>query len=410
MRVAVYHNLPPGGARRMLWEFLRRTSDEHEYDLYTIDMGRADVFTYAREYAGQHDLAPYVSRVRRYPLLRGPVAAVPIGKLTPLEAVRRMPVVEREIAADINAGGYDAAYVHPCQLTHTPSLLRLLDVPSLHYMQEPRRETFERGYRPAPQVTGLGSIPRWGATTVLERTLRRRDILAAAAVDRIACNSYYSAECIRRAYGRQATVCYLGVDTDTFSAAPAAALVADRARPIVIAVGALDPVKGHDLVVRGVGLISADERPALHLVFERYDADYRREVEGLAHELGVELNLHQGISDDRLAALYRASSVTVLAAQLEPFGLVPLESLACGTPVVAVREAGYRETIDHGVNGYLADRSAGDIADSVRRVLRGELRTAPDTLRAGVVSQWNWDAAVKRQLELLSATAEGGRP
>jgi glycosyltransferase involved in cell wall biosynthesis len=258
-------------------------------------------------------------------------------------------------------------------------------------------------------VTGLGSVPRKAATTALERALRRRDLLAAAAADRIACNSYYSAECIRRAYGRHATVCYLGVDTATFTTDVAAAPVDDRTRPVALAVGALDPVKGHDLVVRALGLISDDERPALHLVFERYDPDYRREVEELAHERGVELTFHQGISDDALASLYRASSVTVLAAQLEPFGLVPLESLACGTPVVAVREAGYRETIDHGVNGYLADRSAGDIADGVRRVLRGELRAAPEALRAGVVSRWNWDAALKRQLELLSATAEGGR-
>lgn len=391
----------------MLWEFVRRTSDVHEYDLYTIDMGRADAFAYARNYVGQQDLTSYVTRVRRYPLL-GRAATVPLGKLTPLEAVRRMPIVERQIAADINAGGYDAAYVHPCQLTHTPSLLPMLDVPSLHYMQEPRRETFEAGYRSAARVTGLGSIPRWAATTVLERTLRRRDLLAAAGADRIACNSYYSAECIRRAYGRQATVCYLGVDMQTFRAERLPDRVVDRGRPMAIAVGALDPVKGHDLVVRALGLISANERPALHLVFERCNPDYRRVVEVLAHDVGVELTFHQGVSDDSLAALYRSSSVTVLAAQLEPFGLVPLESLACGTPVVAVREGGYRETVDHGVNGYLVDRFPGEIADGVRRVLRGELQASPETLRGAVASRWNWDAAVKRQLELLNATAEGG--
>ena len=412
MRVAIYHNLPPGGAKRALWEFVRRTADIHEYDLYTIDMGRADDFAYARDSAEQHDLGPFVVRTFRYPLLPGLAGRVPLGKVQSLDAVRRILGVERTVARDINAGGYDVVYVHPCQLTHTPSVLRLLDLPSLHYMQEPRRQSFEAGYRPAPRLAGPGSVPRWAATTVLERALRRRDRLAAAAADRIACNSYYSAECIRRAYGRTATVCYLGVDTDVFTdvftdGSPA---VPPPARPVAISVGALDRVKGHDLVVRALALLPEGERPSLRLVYERCDPAYRLEVEALAQSLGVRLEFRQGISDAALVGLYRSASVTVLAAQLEPFGLVPLESLACGTPVVALREAGYRETVEHGVNGYLVDRSATEMADALGRVLSGRLGASAAALRADVVSRWNWDTAVKRQLELLGATAGTGRP
>ena len=402
MKVAVYHNLPPGGARRALWEFLRRSCGQNDYDLFSIDMGRADGFSYARGHAEQQDFRPYVAREHRYPLLRGFAARIPLGKAQPLDAVRRIGAVERKIAEDINRGSYDVVYVHPCQVTHTPSVLRWLTVPSLHYMQEPRRRSFEAGYRPAVDLKDPGTVPRWIATTAMERTLRRRDILAAGAAGRLACNSYYSAETIRRAYGRDAEVCYLGVDTETFTTTPSGWKISGLH---AMSVGALDRVKGHDLVVRAVGLLPPHERPVVNLVFERCDDAYRSEVESLAAGLGVELRLHRGISDSDLATLYRSSTVSVMTARLEPFGLVPLESLACGTPVVAVREAGYRETVEHGINGFLVGRSPEEIADAVRRVVRGELRATPDALRASVTGTWAWDASVKRQLEMLAATA-----
>lgn len=401
MKVAVYHNLPPGGARRALWEFVRRTADVNEYHLFTVDMGRADDFSYARGHGEQQDLSPFVAAHHRYPLFRGTAGRLPLGKLTPLEAARRLPAVEREMARDINAGGYAVAYVHPCQFAHTPSVLRHLDVPALHYMQEPRRQSFEAGYRPRPALTSPATFPRWAATTVLERTLRTRDALAAASADRIACNSYYSAECIRRAYGRQATVCYLGVDDLTFAAGAARPVGPPRA----VAVGALDRPKGQHLVVAALGLLPTAERPALHLVYERCDEAYRREVVNLARSVGVELHEHRGVTDAELAVLYRSAAVTVLTATLEPFGLVVLESLACGVPVVAVREAGYRETVEHGVNGYLVDRSAQAVADGVLRVLRGALWRSPAELRETVVPRWSWESSVKDQLALLGATA-----
>jgi glycosyltransferase involved in cell wall biosynthesis len=199
-------------------------------------------------------------------------------------------------------------------------------------------------------------------------------------------------------------VCYLGVDTETFTTTAATPQLSGLQ---AMSVGALDRVKGHDLVVRAVGLLPPQERPVVNLVFERCDDSYRSEVESLAAERGVELRLHPGISDSALAMLYRASTVTILAARLEPFGLVPLESLASGTPVVAVREAGYRETVENGVNGFLVGRSPEEVADAVRRVIRGELAATRDALRATVLDAWDWETSVKRQLELLAATAAG---
>lgn len=401
MRVAIYHNLPPGGALRLLHEFVRRSCGDHEYDLYSLDLCGLDDFAYARDRAEQHDVSAYVSRTFRYSVAPVWAARALAGKPWRLTAPFWMDRVQRRIAADINRRAYDVALVHPCSITHTPGLLRHLTVPSLHYMQEHRRRTFEAGY----QAADAGAPPlRRAVSAGLERVLRASDRAAAQAAERIICNSSYSAECIQRSYGRDAVVCHPGVDTEVFDLAGAPADPADR--PSVMSVGALEPVKGHDLVVRALALLPPASRPALDLVYERCDFAHRAELVALATSSGIELRLHAGIPDGELARLYGSAAATVVAARLEPFGLVPLESMACGAPVVAVREAGYRETVQDGVNGYLVDRSAAQIAAAVARALSGGLRRTRQDIRATVVPQWDWDGAVKRQLEQLAITAD----
>ena len=80
--------------------------------------------------------------------------------------------------------------------------------------------------------------------------------------------------------------------------------------------------------------------------------------------------------------LYRSSRLTVCAARLEPFGLTVLESTSCGTPVVAVAQGGYRETVVDGVNGYFAERNAASLGEGIIRIMRGELNSTPEALHA----------------------------
>lgn len=401
MKVAIYHNLPPGGALRVLHDFVRRSHDQHQYDLYTVDLGRFDVFAYGRNRAERHDMAPYVAHSFRYPVVPRALAGALSHAGWVVTAPYWMDRVHRRIASDIDRRGYDVALVHPCQVTHTPSVLRYLATPSLCYMHEYRRRSFEAEYqRRAPG----DAWPRRLVVSGLERTLRGLDRAAVRSAHRIACNSTYTAECLWRSYGRDATVCYPGVDDEVFTIRRGV----DEPRS-VMTVGALEAVKGHDLVVRALSLLPAGTRPALDVVYERCDQAYRAELERLAAARGVSLRLHTGISDADLAALYGAAAATVVTARLEPLGLAPLESLACGTPVVAVREAGYRETVDDGVNGYLVERTAPAVAEGVARILAGRLGRTAEELRATVVPRWSWNAAVKRQLEELAHTASRPR-
>lgn len=93
--------------------------------------------------------------------------------------------------------------------------------------------------------------------------------------------------------------------------------------------------------------------------------------------------------------MYNEATLTLYAPVREPFGLVALESMACGTPVVAVREGGTQKTMRHEETGLLVERDAAQFAAAVRRLLGdAALRAAYGRCgRDHTVQNWNWDKA-----------------
>jgi glycosyltransferase involved in cell wall biosynthesis len=230
---------------------------------------------------------------------------------------------------------------------------------------------------------------------VFDRWMGVVDVHAARAAGTLLANSAFSAESIARAYGRQARVSYLGTDPDVFTLGGT-----DRAG--VLSVGAVQPMKGHHLVIEACGRIPAERRPSVTVVYEREEPHYRARLEASAAERGVDLRLQRSVPDHELAAMYRGAAATVGAASLEPFGLSLVESLASGAPVVAVAEGGYREVVDDGRNGVLVERDAGEVASALMKVLDDPGRFPPADLRASVLPMFSWEAAADRYDRALS--------
>ncbi len=117
----------------------------------------------------------------------------------------------------------------------------------------------------------------------------------------------------------------------------------------------------------------------------------------LAERLDVELILSGNVTEERLRELYNEALVTVYAPIREPFGLVSLESMACGTPVVGVREGGLTETIIPGETGYTVERDPRAFAGAVQALLAdpGLARQLGSNGRSHVLENWTWDQAVK---------------
>jgi D-inositol-3-phosphate glycosyltransferase len=95
----------------------------------------------------------------------------------------------------------------------------------------------------------------------------------------------------------------------------------------------------------------------------------------------------------------------------ESFGLVAVESLACGTPVVATRVGGLRSIVHDGESGLLVPwRDAGLFAERLRRVLED------DTLRGQLASRaresvlgYGWDRIADEHLELYASVSDSSR-
>jgi glycosyltransferase involved in cell wall biosynthesis len=370
VRVALVHNLPPGGALRYVEEFVARTKPPHEVEVFAY--GEAS--------------APHGAATNRLGAAYRTVRAI-------RESLRIAEVIDR--------AGFDVAFVHHDRSTTAPAALAKLRTPTVYYCQEPRRRSFEFDRRMEGRPRGVAL----GVFIALDLAIRGADIRWARRATDLLCNSHFSRESILRAYGRTASVCALGVDDDIFR--PGEPSAKER---FILSVGALDAVKGHHEVVAAAAHIPSGERPRVVVVANRGHDAYEASLRQLAKAADVDLEVWRDQPDMKLADLYRRAMVTVCAGRLEPFGLTALESWASGTPVVAIREGGYRETVIEGCNGVLADPQEGAIAAAIREVLDGPLaQVAAEDIRRSVLPFWTWEAAVGRTWRHLEAFVAGSR-
>ncbi len=404
MRVAVVHNLPSGGARRALAAHCRGLTA----------LGHAiEVFTPSTADESFHPVAPagvpvHVFEVPRPPGREASLFGRP-GPITAFRAanlLRALDSAHRRMADAVDRGGFDVVLAGHDQFTHAPAALRHLRTPSAYYCQEPLRFVYDApvGLRAAPPGPA-GRALRALATAAVRSLLRPRDAAATRSATMLLANSTFSHESILRAYGLPARVVHLGVDADLFRP-----LGLPRER-FVLSVGALHPAKGFDFVVRALGRIPASARPPLVIVADRGYGGFQEALTSLARTEGVALEIRRRIPDEELVALFNRAAAVAYAPYLEPFGFIPLEAMACGTPVVAVAEGGVRESVREGVTGLLTGRDEPAFAAALARVL-GEPALAAGLTAAGrpdVLERWTWDASCRDLAGALAACASAGR-
>jgi glycosyltransferase involved in cell wall biosynthesis len=197
----------------------------------------------------------------------------------------------------------------------------------------------------------------------IRRNIPRIDKENASYAKHILTNSYFSRENIMRAYGRNSFVSYPGIDTSLFR--PLALPQED----FVLSVGACLPHKGFDFMVRSLSFIEKRRRPKIVVVSNSGNPAWETHVAQMAAAADVDLQIKKLVADAEIVRLYNQAKLFVYTAILEPFGLAPLEAMACGTPVVAVKEGGVRETVIHNETGILTDRDEQAFATAVSELL-----------------------------------------
>ncbi len=176
---------------------------------------------------------------------------------------------------------------------------------------------------------------------------------------------------------------------------------------IILAVGRIEPVKGFELLINAVGLLSLQDK--FNVVIIGGDHQSSARVDRLK-ESAADLGLHgrvtfTGLADHHeLPLYYSAASVTVIPSYYESFGLVALESIACGTPVVAAKTGVFPElllSVNTGPAGALLEnRTPADWAAQIGRLLT---RPKPIALQDidQILAPFSWKKAAAQLLLLI---------
>ena len=230
------------------------------------------------------------------------------------------------------------------------------------YVHSPMRYIWEAADDYAPAVPG-GLLGR-AAFAALSRRLRRWDVASTERVHAMAANSVYTQARIRRVYGRDSQVIEPPVDAARFARVPDPA-PSPEGEGLYLCVSALVPYKRVELAVRA---FSRPGRPAQHrrLVVVG-DGPERARLTSLA---GPNVELRGRVDDDELLGLYAACRAVVHPA-LDDFGIVPVEALAAGRPVVAFAAGGSLDSVRDGETGVLfADPTPESLLAAVDRLER----------------------------------------
>ena len=251
-------------------------------------------------------------------------------------------------------------------------------------------------------------------------------IVAASTIELAELRQLYRAESSRVA------VIPCGVDPDVFKPVRQAdareALGRDQCERLVLFVGRIEQIKGIDVLLRALGLLfqrHPDLRSDVCLLVvggaldpgdDAPETEKILELRRLVHEHRMESNVaFVGSRDqEQLALYYAAADVCAVPSLTESFGLVALEAMACGTPVVGTRVGGLQTLIEDGESGLLVP--AGDdtaLAEAIHAVLTDHrLRTHLSHGARERAERFTWSRVGQRMTELYDkvlAAAAGGR-
>jgi D-inositol-3-phosphate glycosyltransferase len=173
---------------------------------------------------------------------------------------------------------------------------------------------------------------------------------------------------------------------------------------VALFVGRIEPLKGVDRLLRAMPALQ--DKTNLSLVVVGGDDDSRPELERLARlsrslEIEDRVSFAGAVRQEDLPLYYSAADVCVIPSHYETFGLVALESLACGTPVVATRVGGMESVVRHGRNGYLVeDNAPARLADGIAAVVgaNGTQVEPAEGIRASVAG-FGWANIAARILD-----------
>ena len=161
---------------------------------------------------------------------------------------------------------------------------------------------------------------------------------------------------------------------------------------VILFVGRMDPLKGLSQLFMALTQLTGDDVPRLIVVGG--DDHSRAEIQalrGLAKKLRIQkqVSFIGAVAQERLPLFYSAADICIIPSYYESFGMVALESLACGTPVVAADVGGMRCIIRHGEMGYIArSNSPRHLSSKIAQLL--SQRGGSVERRRAMIAEFSW--------------------
>jgi len=365
---------------------------------------QVDIFT-RRADTTTPDIVPLEPGVRVIVIDAGPLEPLPPDDLLPFVPLFTAGVVA---FAGVQGQPYDVVHSHYWLSGLTAlRLRRRWHAPAVHMfhtLAEVKRA-----------VAGIWSPADQRRALLEGEVLRGVDaIVAASALEAAQLREFYDAGHARI----YAIPC--GVDLALFAphdrAAARRALELPPHDPIVVAAARIEPLKDLGTAVRATALLSARGVADARLVVvggpvtgPAGAAEVTR-LHATAAEtgLGERLQVVGAVARERLPRYMAAADVVIVPSLHESFGMVALEALACGRPVVASAAGGLQLTVHDGENGYLAPpRDASVFADRLAMVLRNPILARRMELAAHRGAEpYGWDSVADRIRCLYDSLAE----
>ena len=328
MKIAIFHNVPPGGARRVVYNQIAYLSKGHSVSLYMFiqESTEKDFLDFTKLNCNIYFFPGDIYK-KRHRLVRD------------IYLFWKLKSLHKKAAEIIDQCNYDVVIVHPDRLTQSPYILRFLETPSIYYCEEWLRIIYE----PQFSIQSSLSFHKKIYENLFRFYLKINDKRNIASLSHIIANSDYTAENIMKAYKKESIVITPSVDTDTF--------YPEYKRKLydLLFIGSKDEINGYTLLVEAIALLQ--NKPRVHI---------------------VSLSKESVIDDKAMLDLYNSSRIVVSLSRNEPFGLVVIEAMACGRPVIALATGGHRQTVQNGKNGYLIN-NAKELAEHIKELLHSQL-------------------------------------
>lgn len=361
MKIAFFHELTPlSGARKVIEEYGKILGKEHKIDLYYVDDGedKSVLKIFNNVYFFKFDEKHWRGNNWKAKLYKDSIELI------------RLYFLHKKISKIIKENRYDLVLINPSKFTQAPFLLRFIGE-AIYFCEEPLRIVYDELFS-IPKGLGFSKIIYEKINRIIRKTIDRGNMKSARVV---LANSNFSRDNIGKAYGIKAYVCYLGVDVRKFQP-----LGIKKAQDILF-VGEKTAIEGHDLLEQTLKLYK--EKPSVAYV--------------IRNEMG------EGISEEKLIRVINRSKIILALSKNEPFGLIPIESMACEVPVIAVNEGGFKESVANGKTGFLIDRKQEKLKDKIDLLLSNDkLRIEMGMAgRKLVLDKFSWEKSAIRFLDIV---------